>query len=80
MRFSLSILALAASLTLSACTGQRQTAEAGWELVWADEFEIDGLPDSTKWGYAVGGHGKSLPPPGALTAALQDFRGAAMLT
>lgn len=28
-----------------------------YELVWSDEFEEDGLPDSTKWGYDVGGSG-----------------------
>ena len=28
-----------------------------YELVWSDEFDTDGLPDSTKWGYDVGGHG-----------------------
>lgn len=27
------------------------------KLVWADEFNYKGLPDSSKWGYAVGGHG-----------------------
>ena len=26
-------------------------------LVWADEFNYSGLPDSTKWSYDVGGHG-----------------------
>lgn len=26
-------------------------------LLWADEFDYIGLPDSTKWGYDVGGHG-----------------------
>lgn len=24
---------------------------AGWQLVWADEFEVDGLPDPAKWAY-----------------------------
>jgi len=24
---------------------------AGYRLVWADEFNVDGLPDSTKWSY-----------------------------
>ena len=24
---------------------------AGWKLVWSDEFDTDGLPDSTKWNY-----------------------------
>lgn len=27
------------------------------ELVWSDEFDVDGLPDSEKWGYDVGGSG-----------------------
>jgi beta-glucanase (GH16 family) len=27
------------------------------ELVWADEFDYNGLPDSTKWSYEVGGGG-----------------------
>jgi beta-glucanase (GH16 family) len=29
----------------------------GWKLVWADEFNYTGLPDSTKWTYDVGGSG-----------------------
>ena len=29
----------------------------GWKLVWSDEFNINGLPDSTKWSYDVGGDG-----------------------
>jgi beta-glucanase (GH16 family) len=28
-----------------------------WELIWYDEFEVEGHPDSTKWSYEVGGHG-----------------------
>ena len=27
------------------------------KLVWADEFDKPGLPDSKKWGYDVGDHG-----------------------
>lgn len=30
---------------------------AGYELVWNDEFNQPGLPDSTRWGYQTGGHG-----------------------
>ena len=26
-------------------------------LTWSDEFDTDGAPDSTKWGYDVGGDG-----------------------
>jgi len=25
-----------------------------YRLVWSDEFDVDGLPDSTKWNYSVG--------------------------
>ena len=28
-----------------------------FELIWADEFNYTGLPDSTKWSFDVGGHG-----------------------
>ena len=28
-----------------------------WELVWSDEFENAGLPDSTKWSYNIGNWG-----------------------
>lgn len=28
-----------------------------YKLVWSDEFNYTGLPDSTRWGYDVGGHG-----------------------
>ena len=27
------------------------------KLVWSDEFNYTGLPDSTKWSYDTGGHG-----------------------
>ncbi len=28
-----------------------------YQLVWSDEFDYEGLPDDTKWGYDTGGHG-----------------------
>lgn len=28
-----------------------------WKLVWSDEFNYTGLPDSSKWSYDVGGNG-----------------------
>lgn len=37
------------SLSLSALAQQ-----GSWQLVWADEFNYKGLPDSTKWIYDVG--------------------------
>jgi len=35
------------------------TAQAGWQLVWSEEFDqADGsAPDRTKWGYDTGGGG-----------------------
>ncbi len=27
-----------------------------WQLVWSDEFDTDGLPDTTKWNYATRGN------------------------
>lgn len=30
---------------------------SSWKLVWSDEFNYKGLPDSTKWNYETGGHG-----------------------
>jgi beta-glucanase (GH16 family) len=32
-------------------------AAGDYKIVWSDEFDTPGLPDSTKWNYDVGGHG-----------------------
>jgi len=58
------VLACVATVLLSACGGGGSNADAkesdnavsesalaGWQLVWQDEFDRDGLPDSTKWDY-----------------------------
>ena len=54
-------LILVATGGLGLCSKQhaQSKAEGGsaWKLVWADEFNYSGLPDPTKWGYDVGGHG-----------------------
>ncbi len=36
---------------------QDSTSIAGWSLVWSDEFNYTGLPDSKKWGYDVAAPG-----------------------
>ncbi len=36
---------------------KKSPTESGWKLLWSDEFNYTGLPDSTKWNYDVGGHG-----------------------
>jgi beta-glucanase (GH16 family) len=43
---------------LSACSASKQqNSDNNWKLLWQDEFDRPGLPDSTKWNYDVGGHG-----------------------
>ncbi len=38
-------------LLASVVSGQKR------KLIWSDEFSGNGLPDSTKWNYDIGGHG-----------------------
>ncbi len=38
-------------LVITACS---QSKEPAWKLVWSDEFNYSGLPDSLKWGNEVG--------------------------
>jgi len=33
------------------------TSIDGYNLVWIDEFDVNGKPDDTKWGYDIGGNG-----------------------
>lgn len=46
------------ALLLWACTGANQISGVGQKgkarLVWSDEFNYTGLPDSAKWGYDIG--------------------------
>ncbi|MGC9450146.1 MAG: glycoside hydrolase family 16 protein [Oceanipulchritudo sp.] len=44
-------LCLVAGMLSSSLSGE------DWILVWSDEFDYTGLPDSSKWGYDVGGWG-----------------------
>lgn len=47
---------LGAMLVLTGCSGT-QSASSGqtkMRLVWSDEFNYNGLPDSAKWGYDLG--------------------------
>ena len=44
-------------LTLGFSTNRPPVPHKGPQLVWQDEFEGRGLPDSSKWSYDVGGHG-----------------------
>ncbi len=44
-------LCLMALLAVGAASAQ------SWQLVWGDEFDYSGLPDSMRWTYDVGGNG-----------------------
>ncbi len=52
IRYSLFLL-----LLLTSCGQDPNPIADAYELVWSDEFEQPGPPDSTKWNYDVGGHG-----------------------
>ncbi len=36
---------------------EKSPVSRGMKLVWSDEFNYNGLPDSSKWNFDVGGHG-----------------------
>ena len=36
---------------------EKSPVAKGWKLVWSDEFNYAGLPDSSKWNYDAGGNG-----------------------
>ena len=57
-------LLLAASLLIAPAAACQDVSDpvgpepdGAWRLVWSDEFDYEGLPDSAKWGYDVGGDG-----------------------
>lgn len=54
--FLIIILSLSYFLSTKAQSAH-QNKVSPWKLVWGDEFNYSGLPDSTKWGYDVGGKG-----------------------
>lgn len=44
-------------IAINACNTDTKKEQSEWSLVWGDEFNYSGLPDSTKWNYDTGGHG-----------------------
>ena len=36
------------------CTSSFAQDQEEWKLVWSDEFNINGRPDSTVWNYEIG--------------------------
>ena len=39
---------------LTGCSQERPTEYEGWDLVWHDEFNKDGVPDSAFWSFEEG--------------------------
>lgn len=50
------ILSFSALLLVSACASRKPAApgQQNMQLVWSDEFNYSGLPDTSKWGYDTG--------------------------
>jgi len=43
-------------VTLFGCFNQKDITESKYKMVWNDEFNVNGLPDSNKWSYDTGGN------------------------
>lgn len=54
---SLLAILLLMSCANSTPSSSNDTTKTQWQLVWSDEFDYTGLPETSKWGYDVGGHG-----------------------
>ena len=50
-------LILVASMCCNNNSGPNNTSPTPEKLVWSEEFNYNGLPDSSKWNYDVGGNG-----------------------
>ena len=57
MSFFRLVFILAAAVCLACASPPNELTVEHWRLVWADEFDYNGLPDPAKWTYDVGGHG-----------------------
>jgi beta-glucanase (GH16 family) len=49
--FTLGLMTLLLACNTGLAQAQTLAPPANYKLVWADEFELDGLPDASKWGY-----------------------------
>lgn len=56
MRKILILLGILLSVSLLTWAPLYASEEAGWFLVWADEFDYQGLPDPDKWSFATEGN------------------------
>jgi beta-glucanase (GH16 family) len=52
------LLLIAISFFFNSCSSSKKGSDSNqWKLTWSDEFNYNGLPDSRKWTYDVGGNG-----------------------
>ncbi len=61
----LSSLANASDIDLSA-----PMDKGGWKLIWSEEFDYTGFPDSTKWSYDTEGNVYERPSIGSFKAVI----------
>lgn len=54
MKIFLPLVLIVLTATASVSKSSQQPV---WKLIWYDEFNTNGLPDSSRWNYDVGGHG-----------------------
>jgi len=53
------LLLLGTTLLMNTCQPQQNNEinQSEAKPIWQDEFDGNGMPDTTKWSYDVGGHG-----------------------
>ena len=51
------LLCLTAILLSFSCNNSGTSTATGWQMIWNDEFDYAGLPDTSKWNYDTRGHG-----------------------
>ena len=54
MMYKYFLLAISFFITSRCSTDETQTVTKFTELVWSDEFDLDGAPDSDKWSFDIG--------------------------
>src|SRR5699024_5686714 len=47
-------MAFLCTFALISCKNKPQPSKTSWQLVWGDEFDYTGFPDSSKWNYEHG--------------------------
>jgi beta-glucanase (GH16 family) len=57
IRSAISALVALAAVVAPGCNSTNNDNEPGWQLVWADEFDTDGMLDTASWNYVTGGSG-----------------------